>query len=230
MLGLAASLAALVIAPGAFDLDGMSGGYALAMVGCVGALGLAISAAMFFRSASRLDAVIDGDVVARWRLEPGEWRRFVEVEYGLEAGEKRALWRMLAAIVMVVGLGFLLLMRDHASPGVVAWVALLLAAAFVLSRLGPEAARRRLLASGAGVLVSRRGVVVAGQFHDFAMAGTRIEEVGLAEDRKVLFLIVEYSRLTGRIREGVHLRVPVPRGDRAEGVRVADALVAARAA
>ncbi len=229
-LGLAAVFGVTVIAPGLLGIDGKSGGYALVMVGAAGAAGLAIVAAMLLRSASRMDAVLEGDFVARWRLEPGEWRRFVEVEYGLERGEKRALWRLLVQIVSAVGLAFVLLMRDRTALGVVAVLALLLAVTFVGSRLGPEAARRRLLESGPVVLVSRRGVVVAGQFHDFAMAGTRLEEIGLVENRDVLLLVVEYSRLTGRIREGVQLRVPVPRGDRAEGARVADALVAARAA
>lgn len=217
--------AAAVFVPDLASMDMMRGGYAIAFVCGFVALSALVVAILLRRSAARLDAILSGDdVLAVWTIDAGEWSRFVAADRELEAAEKRALFRLVAVITVAVGLGFVGLMRDEASIQVFAGLMAFLGLLFVVSRAGRGAYARRFLGSPVSVFVSRRGVLLDGDFHDFELADTRIDGAGIRREQGLTMLEVAYSWADTYGPKSAVVRVPVPAGAEKDAERVAEAL------
>jgi len=214
--------ALLCFAPAGLELDGMDGGYALIVLSGLVALTALITFVMLGRSAGRLDRLFSGEgLLARWTYAPDEWRRFVALEYDLSSGEKRSLFRLVFVISLVVGVGFVVLMRDEASLIVFGVLMGLMGVLRVLVEILPRTRHRRLLERPGEVFIGRAGVFFSGEFHDFALGDGRLEAAEVLEEQGMLLVAFTYSFRARHGRQTVVARVPVPMGLEGEAREVA---------
>ncbi len=196
--------------------------------------GLALSGALagvwlFGRQAAILKRMLAGDHLARFTCAAEEWARFVRWNFEQEASEKKALWRVVSAIGLVVGLGFMALMRDEASVWVFGFLMGLMAFLWLLAAGLPRLAWRRHLRGAGEVCVARDGIYLNGSVHTWNGWGSRLD--GVEYKRRPLphlEFVYSYLMVAGRalyfFRQYVVVRVPVPAGQETEAQRVVAAL------
>jgi len=218
-----------VFAPGILGVDGMGGGFALAFLSAFAAVCAFIAAIIFSRSAARAERILGGsDVIARWSYSSDEWRRFCEAEKLTSAEESRALYFLVLAISVVVGVGFMLVKRDAASVFVFVFLMVFMLALRIFASAMQRSRNRRYLAFQGPAIIAPGGALLAGEFHDFEGFTARVEGVECLPLAGLLILAVRYSYSSRAGRQSAVARLPVPGADEAEGNRVAQALLNAR--
>jgi hypothetical protein len=102
-----------VFAPYIFDMDGFNGGYALAFLSLVLAITGLFVTIMYRGRARMLDAIVSGqNLLAHWTYSTEEWQSYTEKADKMERADKWALFRLVAIISIVVGIGFWLFHRE----------------------------------------------------------------------------------------------------------------------
>ena len=175
------------------------------------------------------DMVENGSHLAHFVFEPAEWKAFAEWNYGEEASRKRAIWLVIFVISVVVGGGFMLVMRDEASVWVFAGLMGFMVVLWLLAVGLPWLTRRRDLRGPGEVYVGERCVYLNGTVHSWGMLGSRLDGVQL--ERKPMphiQLVYSYMMVAGRslyfFRNYVEVRIPVPKGQEEAGAAVVRAL------
>ena len=213
----------LCFLPAAVDMDMMRGGYGLIVISAFLALTGAIVVATFWRRAARLDALVHGkDLLAHWTYSPTEWQRFVEVDYGEERSEKRALFMVVAGFSVLIGAGFLIFVRDGGLAVFLVMIALV-AVISVFAFLLPWVKYRRKLRTVGEVFLSPTAAYVGGAFHSWTMLGAALESARFRQGSPAIVEIV-YSAPTRQGRQDYTLRVPVPAGMEDAAARVVETL------
>jgi hypothetical protein len=219
-VGVTVMMLAVGWGPSAIGMNMMNGGYAIVFVALVAGLSAFVVSIMFFNSARRLDRLFSGGgQVVHWTYSAEEWQRFADTDLGVERAEKRSLFRVVAAIIVVVTVGFVLVLRDRGSLWVAAVMAGLLVVLWLFATGGPAWARRRQLRASPEAWLGCQGVFVGGVFYDCGMATARLDGAELLEVDGLLMLAVTMSQLTRAGRQSTSFRVPVPGSDRAEAQR-----------
>ncbi len=175
------------------------------------------------------DMVEGGRFLAHFTFDPAEWKAFAEWNYGEEASNKRAMWLVIFVISVVVGVGFMLAMRDEASVWVFAGLMGFMAVLWLLAVGLPWLTRRRDLKRQGEVYVGERCVYLNGSVHSWGMLGSRLDSVQLEKKPLPHILrVYSYMMLAGRslyfFRNYVEVRIPVPRGQEDAGAAVVKAL------
>lgn len=225
-LALVATAAGLLIAlyPFLSGLDGMDGGFALNLGGALIAFTAALFAIVYARRAAMVDSLLRGEgVLAHWRYDPEEWRRFSEAEYREEAGEKRALLLLVSAMALIAGVSCFLIDSEAGAwvlAVMVAVVAILAVVALLVPRLNYNRNRRYR----GEVRISTRGAYSAGALHAWNMLGARLEAAEVEVGDPSL-LAVTYSFPTRYGRDRTTVRLPVPMGEERAAEAVAAALL-----
>lgn len=221
--GLTALALGICFLPGWVGLDMMRGGYALIVVSGFFALVGFIVVLMYSARAVQLDRLFSGaGLLAHWTYAPGEWAQFTEEEYRSERGEKLSLLKLVGVIMLVIGGGFALAMRDAASLVVLA----VLGGVFLLCWLAaagiPWLNRRRNRQRPGEVFISRQGAWISGAFHSWSLWGARLDAVEIPADAPGL-LAITYSipARHGRQEQILHIPIPAGRQKEAETVRAA---------
>lgn len=208
-----------------FGIDGMKGGFALGMISLFFAITAAVTWLVFLRRAKMLDAFLHGkDVIARWDVPPEVWSRHVAADLVEEKRDKKRLFLITAAWMVVIGGGFLI--KDFEAG---LWVAAILFG--VLAILAPLAfwypARRarRLLRQATPVIIGRSGAYVGGELHDWRLIGSFLSDVELDETTDPKLLRIGYFYVTGKgAPMPVEIRIPVPAGKETEAKGAAEVL------
>jgi hypothetical protein len=214
----------LLFLPPAIGLDGMDGGFALQFFALLVMLTALATGAAFWNSAVRMGRLLSGhDLVARWRYSGLEWQAFVAGEGPRMAEENRALFRLVLAISVIVGLGFVVVAQDEASVIVFGGLMAFMVVLKGISVWVPRARARSLARDPGLVLIGRSGLCRAGESHDWAIPGSALEAAWVEEGEGPL-LGIRYRFVTRYGFDTATVRVPIPGGDRAEGERVARAL------
>ena len=218
--GVAAGLTAL---PFLIGMDGMSGGFAIALVSFFLAITGAIVAVIYRSRARALDRILSGaGLLARWSVDPETRRRAADVEYAEEKKAKAGLFLVVAVITVVIGLVFLLVDRE------VGWMVFLvlvgvLAIIGLVAWAGPRLRVARSCRATDDVLISRDGATVNGAFHTWRLLGASLEGAELVEGPPVV-LRIAYSAPVRHGRQGYTVHVPVPPGEEETARRVAEEL------
>jgi len=184
-----------------------------------------------FGSQARMlrDMVEGGSFLAHFTFDPAEWKAFAEWNYGEEASRKRAVWLLIFFVSVVVGGGFMLVMRDEASVWVFAGLMAFMAVLWLLAVGLPWLTRRRDLRGTGEVYVGDRCVYLNGSVHSWGMLGSRLDSVQM-EKKPVphILLVYSYMMVAGRslyfFRNYVEVRIPVPRNQEEVGAAVVKAL------
>jgi F0F1-type ATP synthase assembly protein I len=210
---------AMMVVPGLAGMDGMNGGYALGFAGMFLIIVGLIVAAVYWRRAATARHILAGEnQIVYWTYEPDEWRRYAEQEFALDVREKRGLYWLVVAIMVVIGLVFII-----ADPEAGIWVAAVLAGvavllaffAFVMPRL---AHRRRLRVPGEAIIAAE-GVYLAGSLHVWRQLGSQLTRVSIVgENPAMIEFQIEAPTQTGT--QVYPVRVPIPRGQEAMAQQV----------
>ena len=170
------------------------------------------------------------DLLAHWHYDPVEWRRFVEWEFTEEREEKRGLWLFISAIIVVVGGGFWLIMRDRAAAWVFLFLLGLIPLLWMVAVLAPKLTYRRNIKGPGEVYVGTTGMYVNGSVHTWRLPGSRFESAEYHDQPFPLLAVVySYLMIAGRslyvFRQYHEVRAPVPVGRQEEARQIAEALL-----
>ncbi len=172
-------------------------------------------------------------LIVHWTYDPEEWKRFAEWEFGEEKSEKTHLLILISIIALVIGLGFWVSVRDEASGWVFLFLMGVVALLWGVGWLVPRLNYRRNLNRPGQVYIGKAGVYISGAVHAWKMWGSRFESAEYrTEPFPLLLLTYSYLQAAGRplffYRQGVTVRIPVPRGKEAEGKSVVEHFAADR--
>ena len=217
--GVALVALAFMLLPFITGMDLMGGGFALMTMALFVVITGVVAAVIYGRRGARLQKLVSGEnLLAHWTYTPAEWRSYVEADFAEEKEEKAALFKLVAVIALVVGLGFLVVHRNEA--GVITFIFILA----VIALLGivafevPRANRRKQERSGAEAYQSLAGAYVGGNYHDWGMMGARIEGAAI-EDEPAPMAVVSYWAPTQAGGQTYTVRVPIPAGKRDDAER-----------
>lgn len=186
----------------------------------------AIGLSLFGWQMRTLGRILGGkDQLARWTYDPEEWKRFVAWEFTEETSEKRGLLMLVSAIILAVGGGFWLVMRDAAAAWVFVFLVGLAALLWAVVWIVPRLTRRRNLKALGEVYIGTSGIYMNGVVHTWNFPGSRFESAAFIEKPFPLLLFVySYLMVAGRslyvFRQAATVRVPVPRGMEAEAAEL----------
>lgn len=212
----------IVIWPFVYQSLGFGFSFASILVGGLFMVGGLVGMWLFGRQTVMLRRMIRGEHLAHFTYNPQEWARFVQWNFGEEASEKKALWWVIFAISLLIGLVFMALMRDEASV----WVFGVLMALMVVLRLLavglPRLTLRHHLARPGEVYLGEGGLFLNGTVHTWTGLGARLDRaVFESAPLPHLRLVYSYLMMAGRslyfFRNFVTVRVPVPAGREDEG-------------
>jgi hypothetical protein len=199
-----------VFAPYIFDMDGFNGGYALAFLSLVLAITGLFVTIMYRGRARMLDAIVSGqNLLAHWTYSTEEWQSYTEKADKMERADKWALFRLVAIISIVVGIGFWLFHRESGFFAVFFIVGLLalLAVVVLITTSYDHWQNRRYHGE---VYLAREGALVNRQVHLWQGWGATLEGVGYREKDSILE--ITYSTPGRSNRNDYTLRVAVPAG------------------
>lgn len=187
----------------------------------------AIGLALFGWQMRTLGRILGGkDQLACWTYDPEEWKRFVAWEFTEETSEKRGLLMLVSAIILVVGGGFWLVIRDAAAAWVFVFLIGLAALLWAVAWIVPRLTRRRNLKALGEVYIGRSGIYMNGAVHTWNLPGSRFESAAFIEKPfPLLVFVYSYLMVAGRalyvFRQAATVRVPVPRGREVEAAELA---------
>ena len=199
-------------------MDGPNGGFAISFISLVAAITMLVVSIMYQGRARSLDRILSGEKrLAHWKYDPAEWQSFAEKEYAREKRDKLNLFFLVAAICLVVGVGFSIAHPDGALVvlGVLGSLLVLIAfVAFTTTRYNYWMNKKYL----GEAYIAPDGVYLNRQLHLFRGWGARLESVSYDEGEK--FITFQYSTPNRNGRADYTLRVPVPTGKEEEASRV----------
>lgn len=212
-----------MVAPSALGMDGMSGGYGIAMLAGVVALSGLITWIIYAGLARRFARILAGEGrLAHWTYTPDEWRAYTIAEYGDVRAEKGGLYITVMGIATVVLGGFAVVVPGSLIIMACLFVGLALVlgiAAFASSRVGHA---RNRTATGQAI-ISRLGALLPAEEHFWGIYGSRIRQVSVEDGAPpVLRVVYTAPDQTGGSEHAVRIPIPADREDEAR--RVAEAL------
>lgn len=218
-----------VLWPFVYQSAGSGFSFASILMGGLFLIGGLVGMWLFGRQTAMLRRMIAGEHLAHFIYAPEEWTRFVQWNFGEEASEKKALWWIIFVISLVIGLGFMAVMRDEASVWVFGVLMTLMAVLRFLAVGLPRLAYRRHLGRTGEVYVGEEGVFLNGTVHNWNALGAGLNAVDFeSAPLPHLRFVYSYLMMAGRslyfFRNYVTVRVPVPAGREAVGMMVVQKL------
>ncbi|MDD4903764.1 MAG: hypothetical protein PHX77_04625 [Candidatus Bipolaricaulis sp.] len=216
------------VLPSVFGMEGMAGGFAIAVICGFLTLCAAITAAVFAARARVLGRMLRGDgVLVHWTYPTADRAEQTEKEFDEERKASWGLLLIMAAFSLVMGIGFLVADPDAGRYVFFAMIGLVALLAAVAT-LAPLARRRKRGRATPEAIVSCDGAYVFGMLHTWRLLGARVDDVELAGGAKPT-VRVTYSApvLHGRIlltRQSYTVSIPVPPGARERASEIVGAL------
>lgn len=208
-----------VFAPSVFGMDGMNGGYALAVLSGFFAMSAVVTAIIYGISAREQDRVTTGRaLLAHWTYTEKEWKSFTKDE-GTRTGEdKKFLFYIIAGWAIFFAILFPIL--DFENGIYVTYMMLgLIALIWIVMKLAIRS-DRNALKTPSDAFISRFGVYFTGTMLSWRMFATRLTGVRFIEDKDCDF--IDFSYQSGRSFGS--LRVLVPAGKTNEAKKIVEAL------
>ncbi len=218
-LAITAVASAGVFLPSALGMDGMRGGYALAVLsGFLALVGL-VTLAFYAKRARTYESILRApQPLLQWTVPDGLWRNFLRADYEEDRRAMRGLFGLMLAVSLVVGAALLAALPDK---GVVAAiVAGIIALTGLTSRLAPWMRYRRNRDARGEVRLAAEGILVGRAFHAWNSGGARLENVETLPGSPAM-LALTYSFPTRQGRQTWTVRAPVPSGREEDAARAA---------
>ncbi len=175
------------------------------------------------------DMVEGGRHLAHFVYDAAEWKAFAKWNYGEELSQKRAMWLVIFAISVVVGVGLMAVKRDEASVWVFSGLMGFMGVLWLLAVGLPWLTRRRDLGRPGEVYVGERCVYLNGTVHSWGTLGSRLDSVKMEKKPMPhILLVYSFMMVAGRslyfFRNYVEVRIPVPRNQEEAGTAIVKAL------
>jgi hypothetical protein len=208
--------------PGLTGMDMFQYGFGLGFISLFLAI---ISWVVFFFYHARadcLDQIFDSDALVHWVFPRQDWITYAKKEYESQKIEKRNIWLMIAGISVFVGIFFGLTTEDAWSFAII-FTFSLIGLLYLVSILAPALKYRSDLKNSPEAYISKKGVYLTGEFHNWGMLSSRLEDAVYDADKKLLSM--NYSYMVRYGRSDYTLRIPVPKGQEKKAKQVADTLM-----
>lgn len=208
-----------IMSPVVYNMPGMRGGFALFFLGGFVVIAGIITMAVFGFQLKALKRMLSGvGLLAHWTYTPDEWKTFTEEEYREMKGENLQKWLLVTGISLVVGIAFMLIMRDKASVQVFAFLmgflVFLAFVAWLVPRLGYKRNRRE----PGEVFIAETGACINGAVHTWNLLDATLDSVELTPDGRLIVFV--YSYFTRYGRETATVRIPVPAGQESRALDI----------
>jgi hypothetical protein len=209
----------LIFYPFIFDPETYGLGPAMIFVGLIIFFTFLISGIIFTRMANNFKAMIDGkDLLAHWTYSKEEWDKYTEAEHIRNRKEKWGLFRFIAIIAIIVGIGFAIFNHDALPVMLIVIPALIVLIAFV-AFLSITTTYRRNRNHLGEVYIGRRGAIFQHTLHYWKLPETYLQSVKFFPGDEP-YLEIGYSGQSGMARANYTARIPVPGGRENEAVEI----------
>jgi hypothetical protein len=205
-----------IFLPSLLGMDGMNGGYALAVLSGFVCMAAVITALMHGALARQQERLFAGDqVLVHWTYSHDEWQAFFREEAVRDRDEKKILFYIISAWAIIFGIGFPLYDRENGIY--VTYVMLgLIVIIGITAYLSIAATRHQLQKHGGEAYISRCGAYTGGRMHSWSLVQSSLLGVRFAAGAKIPYIQIDY--MGGKTEYTV--RVPVPAGKEAEANNV----------
>jgi multisubunit Na+/H+ antiporter MnhC subunit len=230
----AAGFSGMILWPFVYGTVGSGFSFASIFMGGVFFIGALVGVILFGLQASVASDMIEkGRYLARFTYRPEQWSRFTEWDFREELSEKKSLWVVVFVICLLIGGGFMAVMRDKAS--VIVFFSLMGFAAllWVIAVGAPRLSRLRNMKSSGEIYVGEKGIYLAGMVHSWNLPGSRFESAEIKKS-PIPHILLVYSQLqsAGRhlyfFRNYITVRIPVPEGMESESESLVERLQSLR--
>jgi hypothetical protein len=211
--------AGVFLYPLIFPIETYGLGFALNFFGIIIFLTGLISSIVFKKLANKLDELVSGKgLLAHWTYATEEWSRYTETEHIRDQQAKWWLFRLIAIIAVVVGVIYLMIIRDSWLITLVTISALILLIAGV-AYFSIAWSYKQNRAHLGEVYIGKSGALLGRTFHYWKLPASFLHSVTLQEgDYSIIELV--YSAQSGTSRGKYTARLPIPQGHEAEAKEV----------
>lgn len=197
-------------------IDGMAGGYAIALVSFfIAVSGIAVAGLFFFRARIMEDIQNSNQILAHWVYSSDMAQESAHREYGEYVERNRAMFILIGGMLIVTALIFIIFVED----GGLITGAFLLAftvVLFIISRITPRFELNRALKTPHEAYIARNGIIYEGAVYPFQSLMMGMYDVSLQKGRgkKNASLIFSFTQLVGLyVIQAFDITVPIPDGE-----------------
>ncbi|MCX7737303.1 MAG: hypothetical protein N2319_11395 [Candidatus Kapabacteria bacterium] len=147
-------------------------------------------------------------ILAKWTYDKAFWDEFINVDMREKLSTNKSLF-IITTILIVIIFGYFMIEDTETAPYIgLAGLAFIIFL-FLISRLTPVLSARRLKNSNPECIITRTGLILGKQFHNWSSMGTRLESVRFTQDEQAMLEII-YSYPGKVTRSNYTILVPVP--------------------
>jgi hypothetical protein len=197
-------------------IDGMAGGYAIALVSFfIAVSGIAV-AGLFFHRARVMDEILNSNqTLAHWVYSSDMAQETAHHKYGMYVERSRAMFILIGGMLVVTAMIFIIFVEDG---GIITGVFLLAftVVLFIISRITPRLELNRALNTPHEAYIAENGIIYEGAVYPFKAFMSGMYDVSLQKGtgRKNDSLIFSFTQLVGLyIIQAFDIAVPIPDGE-----------------
>lgn len=209
------------------SIDGMSGGYAIALMSFVLTVSSIATGALFFTRAKAMDSILNSTrLLAHWKYSSEEADRAAKREYSEYKERNRALFYIIGGMLAIASLAMMLFAGYE---GFITGIFLLAIAAllFIVSIVAPVLTLRNALNAPKEAYIAENGIIYEGTIYPFSsflmrMEGVKLERASRNSPEKITF---SFSQIIGLyIQSSFDISIPVPEGEEETAHNITDTL------
>lgn len=198
---------AMMFSPWLFNIDMMSGGAAMILVGLLLSLTGAITVVLYRKQAQRLENIFKGkDLLAHWELSEEEWQDFFPKEEEAKRSQKKVLWFIMTFFFILFSSIFFFFFENSED----AFYFLLTMGGlwlFISVLLWVVQANTKINPANKDVYIGKQGLYVNGQAHLWVGVGCRLLSVEYLEQDALLAF--SYSSPAAYQSQIIEVLVPI---------------------
>jgi hypothetical protein len=206
-----------------FTIDSQSGAPALYFLSIIIFVSAVVCGIVFSRMAGIFNNMFNSkDLLAHWTYSKEEWDRYTESEHIRDRKEKWSLFRVIAIIALVVGVGFVIVKHD-AWPVMLVVIPGLIAVIAFTAFISIASTYRRNQKHPGEVYIGTKGAVFQRSLHYWKLPESYLRSVEFVPGDEP-YLEIEYSGQSGIARAYYTTRIPVPKGRENEAKEILNVL------
>jgi hypothetical protein len=204
-------------------IDGMAGGYAIALVSLFIAISGIAVAGLFFHRARIMDEILKSNqLLAHWLYPTEIARESAYREHNEYIERNRAMFMLIGGMLLVTALIFILFVEEG---GLITGIFLIAftVVLFIISRITPGLELKRALKTPNEAYIAMNGIIYEGAVYPFQSLMMGLFDISLqkGKDKKKAALIFSFTQLVGLyVIQAFDIVVPIPDGelDAAHGI------------
>jgi hypothetical protein len=202
----------LIFLPGMIGIEGINGGYAMALFGGFIAIIGIIAVIVYLRMAKLQDTILDEkSILIHWTYSPSEWQQYIEKEHNEDKNDKKSLFFLVAGISIIVGIILLFVYPD--SKLVTLYIILgIIIILGITALLSSNAVYRWNKKHSGEIYIARNGAYFSGRLHIWRGLGTKLRTIKFEDTQNSNRIVVSYTSPNFLTHNLYTVRIPVPHG------------------